>query len=100
MKPNDHVKTAIRWRPPPINENRDVVIEKLDENIIGLDNGAIFSYDHLFVDSNQSELFDVLVKPLIDVAIKGFNTTLCAYGQTGSGKTYTMGFERSVSFIQ
>jgi hypothetical protein len=35
-------------------------------------------------------MFDIIGKPLIELALKGFNTCIFAYGQTGSGKTFTM----------
>lgn len=33
MKANDHVKTAIRWRLPPIDDHKDIIIEKIAENV-------------------------------------------------------------------
>ena len=61
------------------------------------DNLETFQVDNVFDSSEQSEVFDVLVKPLLDKAIEGFDFTFVATGQSGSGKTFTMGFERSVS---
>ncbi|ODO03406.1 microtubule motor protein [Cryptococcus wingfieldii CBS 7118] len=40
-------------------------------------------------DSTQDDVFDH-VKPLLDRAWKGVNTTIFAYGVTGAGKTHTM----------
>lgn len=48
------------------------------------------------VDSTQCEVYDMLVKPLVDKAFEGYDATFVAIGQTGSGKTYTVGFENSV----
>lgn len=47
--------------------------------------------DHIF-DMNASNLdvFDIVVKPIVNAAVNGFNGTVFAYGQTSSGKTYTM----------
>lgn len=47
--------------------------------------------DHIF-DMNASNLdvFDTVVKPIVNAAVNGFNGTVFAYGQTSSGKTYTM----------
>ena len=36
------------------------------------------------------QIFQVMVQPMIDNVLKGFNAVLIAYGQTGSGKTFTM----------
>lgn len=59
-----------------------------------------FMVDYAFdsIDSTQCEVYDVLVKPLVDKAIDGYDATFIAIGQTGSGKTYTVGFENSVSY--
>lgn len=56
-----------------------------------------FMFDHVIDESNQSKVFDLIVKPLVDKAFEGYDCTFLATGQTGSGKTYTMGFENSVS---
>lgn len=47
--------------------------------------------DHIF-DMNASNLdvFDTVIKPIVNAAVNGFNGTVFAYGQTSSGKTYTM----------
>lgn len=36
------------------------------------------------------ELYENKIAPLVDKAMKGFNSTVFAYGQTGSGKSHTM----------
>ena len=36
------------------------------------------------------EIFKNEIQPLIQNAIKGYNTTVLAYGQTSSGKTHTL----------
>lgn len=56
-----------------------------------------FMFDHVIDGSNQNDVFDLLVKPLVDKAFEGYDCTFIATGQSGSGKTYTMGFENSVS---
>ncbi|XP_043249769.1 kinesin-like protein KIN-7O isoform X3 [Colletes gigas] len=50
-----------------------------------------FNFDHTFdMDRTNSNVFDSIVKPIIDAAIKGFNGTVFCYGQVDSGKTHTM----------
>lgn len=50
-----------------------------------------FKYDHVFSStSSQEEVYEALVRPLLDNAFQGYNACLFAYGQTGSGKTYSM----------
>lgn len=56
-----------------------------------------YMFDNVIDSSEQKDVFDILVQPLIEKAVEGFNCTFLASGQTGSGKTYTMGFEHSVS---
>lgn len=40
--------------------------------------------------SQQKELFDEAVSPIVNEVLEGYNCTIFAYGQTGTGKTYTM----------
>lgn len=54
-------------------------------------------FDHVFDGADQNEVYEILVKPLVDKLFEGYNCTFLASGQTGTGKTYTMGFESSVS---
>eukprot|EP00939_MAST-03C_sp_MAST-3C-sp1_P000088 g88.t1 len=50
-----------------------------------------FPFDVGFDPSDtQKNVFEKIGIPMIENAMKGYNTTLFAYGQTGSGKTYTM----------
>lgn len=50
-----------------------------------------FVFDHVFgQNSLQTEVFDVVAKPVLGHAFNGYNATIFAYGQTGSGKTHTM----------
>lgn len=47
--------------------------------------------DHIFdMNASNNDVFDNVVKPIVDAAVNGFNGTVFAYGQTSSGKTYTM----------
>ncbi|KAJ0978494.1 hypothetical protein J5N97_013968 [Dioscorea zingiberensis] len=40
--------------------------------------------------SQQKDLFDLAVSPVVNEVLEGYNCTIFAYGQTGTGKTYTM----------
>lgn len=40
--------------------------------------------------TSNYDVFDSIVKPIVDAAVNGFNGTVFAYGQTGSGKTFSM----------
>ena len=40
--------------------------------------------------SQQKDLYDQAIIPIVNEVLEGFNCTIFAYGQTGTGKTYTM----------
>lgn len=40
--------------------------------------------------SQQKDVFNHAVVPLVNEVLDGYNCTIFAYGQTGTGKTYTM----------
>lgn len=47
--------------------------------------------DHIFDEATKNrDVFDTVVRPIVDAAVNGFNGTVFAYGQTSSGKTFTM----------
>lgn len=50
-----------------------------------------FTFDRTFgPESKQSDVYQVIVAPLINEVLSGYNCTVFAYGQTGTGKTHTM----------
>jgi len=50
-----------------------------------------FAFDNVFSeDSNNCEIYDETIRPLIPGAFEGRWASVFAYGQTGSGKTFTM----------
>ncbi|XP_023221813.1 kinesin-like protein KIF21B [Centruroides sculpturatus] len=71
-----HVCTSVTPREPQVWLGKD----------------KAFTYDNVFdMPSNQEDVYDTCVKPLVEGCFDGYNATVLAYGQTGSGKTYTMG---------
>lgn len=64
----------------------------VNELVIGLGaNEKKYLFDQVFPEQiSQDEVYQVVVSPLIDFCISGYNCTVFAYGQTGTGKTYTM----------
>ncbi|XP_033255213.1 kinesin-like protein Klp61F [Drosophila miranda] len=54
-----------------------------------------FPFDRSFgPESKQCDVYAVVVSPLIEELLSGYNCTVFAYGQTGTGKTHTMvGYE-------
>ena len=50
-----------------------------------------FNFDKVFgMYSTQEQVFEQVVRPIVDEVLAGFNCTIFAYGQTGTGKTHTM----------
>nr|XP_033194727.1 centromere-associated protein E-like [Bombus vancouverensis nearcticus] len=97
---SDSIKVAIKVRPLIKREKDDNLgiqwtiqgnsIVSTDQEVKKRGDGG-FYFDHIF-DMNASnwDVFDTVVKPIVNAAVNGFNGTVFAYGQTSSGKTYTM----------
>ncbi|WFD26646.1 hypothetical protein MNAN1_001629 [Malassezia nana] len=51
------------------------------------------------LDTEQEDLFQESVHPLVQRFLDGFNTTVFAYGQTSSGKSYSMGTSEESAHI-
>jgi hypothetical protein len=50
-----------------------------------------YTFSHVFAPtSQQTEVFDVSVGPLLEKFLRGESTVLFAYGMTNAGKTYTI----------
>nr|XP_056719618.1 chromosome-associated kinesin KIF4-like [Euleptes europaea] len=90
------VRVALRCRP--------LVPKEIDEGCqmclsfvpgapqVILGNDKPFTYDYVFDPfTEQEEVFNTCIAPLVKGIFKGYNATVLAYGQTGSGKTYSMG---------
>ncbi|KAK7940426.1 hypothetical protein WMY93_003752 [Mugilogobius chulae] len=51
----------------------------------------VFTFDAVYGwTSTQRDVYDEVIRPLVESVLHGFNGTIFAYGQTGTGKTYTM----------
>ncbi|KAK0164624.1 hypothetical protein PV328_003234 [Microctonus aethiopoides] len=97
---SDNIKVAIKVRPL-IKREQD---EKLPIQWIVEENAMVridpetkkrgdakFQFDYIFdMGQTNQDVFDAIVKPIVEAAMNGFNGTIFTYGQTGSGKTYTM----------
>ncbi|XP_005376935.1 PREDICTED: chromosome-associated kinesin KIF4A-like [Chinchilla lanigera] len=90
------VKVALRCRPlvsKEISEGCHMCLSFVPgepQVLVGTD--KCFTYDFVFDPSTeQEEVFNTAVAPLIQGVLEGYNATVLAYGQTGSGKTYSMG---------
>ncbi|CAG8716722.1 714_t:CDS:2, partial [Racocetra persica] len=57
-----------------------------------------WTFDKVFgPEASQKDIYDQIVKNMVDKFLEGFNVTILAYGQTSSGKTYTMGTSNEYS---
>ncbi|XP_064422730.1 kinesin family member 4 [Latimeria chalumnae] len=90
------VRVALRCRPlvlKEVNEGCQMCITFIPgEPQVIVGNERTFTYDYVFDPcTEQEEVFNTAVTPLIAGIFKGYNATVLAYGQTGSGKTFSMG---------
>jgi len=87
---------TISWRW----DDQEIVTKEIDvaglqesELIAGIpdDRKSNFSFDRVFgPNEGNSEIYETLVRPLVQRVVEGFNAAILAYGQTTSGKTYTI----------
>lgn len=97
-----------------VAENQEYTIKKASDTdvltIVGHQTNCTInhrpdSYKFQFVkvfdkDCSQELVYNIVAKPIVESALKGYNGTIFAYGQTGSGKTYTIsGDEKSKGII-
>jgi len=55
------------------------------------DKAPVYTFDHVFPSvTEQKDIYDRCVTPLVNSCLEGYNATVLAYGQTGSGKTHTI----------
>ncbi|KAL8496794.1 hypothetical protein ACS0TY_020464 [Phlomoides rotata] len=82
----------IRLRTPVVitcNDNRREVCAA--QNIANKQIDRTFNFDKVFgPSSQQKDLYEQAVSPIVHEVLEGYNCTIFAYGQTGTGKTYTM----------
>ncbi|XP_020582997.1 kinesin-like protein KIN-5A [Phalaenopsis equestris] len=81
-----------RLRTPVViscNESRREVSAM--QNIANKQIDRTFVFDKVFgPTSQQKDLFNHSISPIVNEVLEGYNCTIFAYGQTGTGKTYTM----------
>ncbi|CAK9797030.1 Centromere-associated protein E [Anthophora plagiata] len=97
---SDSIKVAIKVRPlikREKDENLPIQWIVQGNSIVSTDpemkrrGDGGFCFDHIFdVNTSNLDVFDTIVKPIVNASVNGFNGTVFAYGQTSSGKTYTM----------
>jgi hypothetical protein len=94
VPPDARVRVAVRIRPKNrADHGDDTQCVTVEDQKITADNGqksASFTFDHVFHNSSQTQVYKELGEQMLQDAFSGYNSTIFAYGQTGSGKTYSM----------
>lgn len=92
-----NVQVAVRCRPLNTEERKSgqaTVVNCDSENRsvkvaygpVGKKIMKSFTFDKVFgMYSRQEEVFESIVRPIVDETLAGFNCTIFAYGQTGTG---------------
>lgn len=91
MSSTDCVKVAVRVRPFVANELSRGCVQILEKTlgeeqlkVTGSTNSKFpdsFSFNNVFMpESNQIEIYNSSVKPIIDNLFEGYNVTILAYG--------------------
>lgn len=98
----NNIRVAVRCRPMNADEKAKSALSAIACDIetnsvvvnyqaVGKKVNRTVPYDKVFgVYSKQSEVFDTMVRPIVDETLAGYNCTIFAYGPTGTGKTHTM----------
>ncbi|CAF0939041.1 unnamed protein product [Rotaria sordida] len=89
------VKVAVRVRPflqrEKTHEQKSCITIHPQTNQIIIGDRQTFTYDFVLgPKTQQDELFQTCIEPMLSNVFDGYNVTIFAYGQTGSGKTFTM----------
>ena len=99
LESNDdkYIKTFLRIKPRLKNYESEINYLKISENnrcislSLSQDNESKFSFENIFKENeNQSNIFNIIGKPLCCNVLEGINSTLISYGKKGTGKTYTI----------
>jgi len=107
-KEKQNIAVYVRCRPFSEEEKRNGIskIVQCNQNDVEMKERATgssgqhltkkFNFDRVFApSSDQIEVYQEVVAPVVKEALMGYNCTIFAYGQTGTGKTFTMEGERS-----
>eukprot|EP00466_Bigelowiella_natans_P012582 jgi/Bigna1/128291/aug1.6_g2999 len=93
--PRNNVNVVVRCRPL-LPQEKDENAMSIRDEVVNV-SGKSFSFDQVYGENtSQAQIYEQVCKPLANLALKGYNTTIFAYvwiplvGQTSSGKTHTM----------
>ena len=94
MADSCNVEVAVRCRPFNTEEQKGdqptIITCDSENKILKLNVGPAgkkvsrdYSFDKVFMNSTQREVFDSIVQPIVEKTLAGFNCTIFAYGKTG-----------------
>ena len=88
----ENIRVTVRIRPKNEKEANFQSILKNDTKTIYLENcNKSYTFDQIAGPlTSQTELFDLVAKPIALPFLEGYNSCIFAYGQTGTGKTFTI----------
>ncbi|KAF7683518.1 Kinesin-like protein KIF15 [Astathelohania contejeani] len=81
-----NIKVFVRIKHSSLESPNHISTTTKSITIDGMDH----SYDRIFSNTSQQDIFNIVVKDMVIDSLQGYNCTIFAYGQTGSGKTYTI----------
>lgn len=97
----NRVKVIVRVRPPISEDLNNPLLGPYEECVSTAKTRVRlcrptydereFSFDSVLPPrADQSSMYHVVAKGIVEDVLKGYNGTVIAYGQTGTGKTYTI----------
>ena len=90
LESNDdkYIKTFLRIKPRLKNYESEINYLKISENnrcislSLSQDNESKFSFENIFKENeSQSNIFNIIGKPLCSNVLEGINSTLISYGK-------------------
>ena len=88
---HERIKVAIRFRS---KQNLDTIEKKK----FTFDNQTYSNFDYFFNScTEQKDLYNECVKPLVLSTLDGFNAAIFTYGEYASGKSFTLGLDKEMN---
>jgi len=99
--PKKQVKVYVRTRPTDNfskqisidEEKNDISVQKhivKHEVVNNQQTSWSFRLNRILHNGTQEQVYDEVVRELVDQVLQGYNGTVLTYGQTGAGKTFTV----------
>jgi len=98
------IKIAVRQRPASPQSPLKIFNTSKDQHTVAIKDPKTsdtrsFDFYRVFLETaSQEEIFDTLVRPLLDTVMDGTSSCFMTFGQSNSGKTYTVFGEEEFSF--